>query len=302
MFGGPPFRAQFLLGYQGGKTYFLMRGDVPLGPSGIPMSPIPFTLFQIMGGLGYNFPVNAFKNASLENAQPDMKGSTLFMAGMRIGSSDAFTFTLDGTTTVKTSGEARMDFDAWILTSDHSGDGQFQGMFQFAGGSFDGRLWGGLDLMGGLIKFSLGTSEADAAFDLHFDTGGNWHFYAGKKDGPRIRAVILTNETDSYMMLGSDTGLAVGGAQQIYLGVGDGSVASAYVKGYMELGLQIAPGPRVSGDFGAGAEAGVCALGACASASVTASIHAEAPPLSITAHATVDLPWPLPSVSFTVHL
>jgi hypothetical protein len=35
---------------------------------------------------------------------------------------------------------------------------------------------------------------------------------------------------------------------------------------------------------------------------VTASIHAEAPPLSITAHATVDLPWPLPSVSFTVHL
>jgi hypothetical protein len=112
----------------------------------------------------------------------------------------------------------------------------------------------------------------------------------------------LTNETDSYMMLGSDTGLAVGGAQQIYLGVGDGSVASAYVKGYMELGLQIAPGPRVSGDFGAGAEAGVCALGACASASVTASIHAEAPPLSITAHATVDLPWPLPSVSFTVHL
>jgi len=302
MFGGPPFRAQFLLGYQGGKTYFLMRGDVPLGPSGIPMSPIPFTLFMISGGLGYNFPVNAFKNASLENAQPDMKGSTLFMAGMRIGSSDGFTFTLDGITTVKTSGEARMDFDAWILTSDHSGDGQFQGMFQFAGGSFDGRLWGGLDMMGGLIKFSLGTSENDAAFDLHFDTGGNWHFYAGKKDGPRIRAVILTAETDSYLMLGSDTGLAVGGAQGIYLGVGDGSVASAYVKAYLDFGLQIAPGPRVSGDFGAGAEAGVCALGACASASVTASIHAEAPPLSITAHATIDLPFPLPSVSFTVHL
>ncbi len=302
MFGGPPFRAQFLLGYQGGKTYFLMRGDVPLGPSGIPMSPIPFTLFQIMGGLGYNFPVNAFKNASLENAQPDMAGSTLFMAGMRIGSSDGFTFTLDGTTTVKTSGEARMDFDAWILTSDHSGDGQFQGMFQFAGGSFDGRLWGGLDMMGGLIKFSLGTSETDAAFDLHFDGGGNWHFYAGKKDGPRIRAVILTAETDSYMMLGSDTGLAVGGAQSIYLGIGDGSVASAYVKGYMDIGLQIAPGPRVSGDFAAGVEAGVCAFDTCVSASLTADIHAEAPPLSIVAHASLDLPWPLPSVSITVHM
>jgi len=32
MFGGPPFKTQFVLGYKGGKDYFLCRADIPWGP------------------------------------------------------------------------------------------------------------------------------------------------------------------------------------------------------------------------------------------------------------------------------
>ena len=302
MFGGPPLRTQLLIGYQGGKSFFLVRADIPLGESGIPLSPYPFAIFRISGGLGYNFPVNAFKSQSIANAQPDMSGTTIFMAGLRVGSEDGFAFTLDGEMTVKFSGQVRMDFRSWLLTADHSGDGQFQGMFQYAGGSFDGRLWGGLDLLGGLLQFSLGTSEDNAAVDLHFDDSGKWHLYAGRKEGPRIQAKLLTSSTDSYMMLGSEVGLAFGGTQNYYLGVGDGSVASAYVKSTMDVGVQFAPGPRLSGSFAASAEAGVCALGACVDGSVSADITITAPPLDIRARASLDLPWPLPSVSFSVHL
>jgi len=68
------------------------------------------------------------------------------------------------------------------------------------------------------------------------------------------------------------------------------------------VGVQFAPGPRLSGSFAASAEAGVCALGACVDGSVSADITITAPPLDIRARASLDLPWPLPSVSFSVHL
>jgi hypothetical protein len=302
MFGGPPVASQMLLGYQNGKSYFLFRGDIPLGPSGISMAPLPFSLYRLSGGLGYNFPVDSFYTMSLENAQPDMKGGMLFMAGMRMGSTDGgFAFTLDGITTIKTSGEASMKFDAWLLTSDHSGNGQFQGFLQYGNGNFDGKIWGGLSLLGGLIDFNLGNSAQNAALDLHFG-GGNWHLWAGKREGPRVRAKVLFGITDSYLMLGNETGLAVGGRHELNFSVGDGSVASAYVRGWMDVGVQIAPGPSVSGHFGAGAEAGVCALGACVDGSITADVTISAPPLKAKARAELDLPWPLPSVSFTVSL
>jgi hypothetical protein len=35
---------------------------------------------------------------------------------------------------------------------------------------------------------------------------------------------------------------------------------------------------------------------------VTAAVHAEALPVEVRAHATVEFPWPLPDVSFNVHM
>jgi hypothetical protein len=104
-------------------------------------------------------------------------------------------------------------------------------------------------------------------------------------------------------MLGSDVGLALGGAYNMtFADVGVSSIASAYVKGYMDIGLQVTPQPKVVGDFGAGASAGACAFEVCVSASVNAQVHVEAFPIDAYASAELDLPWPLPSVSFTVHL
>lgn len=302
LFGGPPVKGEFLLGYQGSNDYWLTRINIPLASSGVTLVPPFLNLYQIRGGLGYHMALSAFKDAgSLANAQPDMGQGSLFMVGMRVGSPDQFAYMLDGDFTVSPStAGGRMDFHAWLLSSQHSGNGNFQGFFQYAGGNFDGRLWGHLGMLNDAIAFDLGNSEGNAAIDLHF--GGGWYIYAGKKDGPRIKAKVLVNDTDSYLMLGSDVGLAVGGAQHMHLGVGSSSVASAYVDGYMDMGMQITPQPKVSGDFGAGAEAGVCVAGGCESMGVNAAVHAEALPVVVRAHATVEFPWPLPDVSFDVHM
>lgn len=302
MFGGPPFKTQFVLGYQGSKDYFLCRADIPLGPSGVVLYPELLMLYKIHGGFGYNFGLDAFKdNVSILNAQPDMKGNALFSAGMRVGSADSFAYMLDGTLTISTAGAARMDYDAWLLTTDHDGQGQFKGWFQYANKSFDGKLWGGLNMLGGLVQFSLGNSEANAAVDLHM-ASDSWHIYAGQKNGQRIKAKVITSESDSYLMLGSKEGFAIGGAQNYYLGVGDSSVASAYAKAYLDMGLQVTPQPKIIGDFGAGMSAGVCVFGVCVSGGVNAAVHAEALPVNVRASCNLDLPFPLSDVDFTVHM
>lgn len=304
MFGGPPVKGEFLLGYQGSDDFWLTRINIPLGNDGVPLYPPYLKLYQVRGGLGYNMALDAFKDAgTLENAKSAIGGGVLFMAGLRVGTYDKFAVMLDGDFTVAPGqGGGRMDFHAWLLKTQQTGNGDFKGYFQYAGGNFDGRLWGHLGLLGDAIAIDMGNSESNAAVDLHI-SGGDWHLYAGKKEGPRIKATVLSVAgADSYMMLGSDIGLLIGGAQNLYLGVGASGVASAYVKGYMDMSLQITPQPHAIGDFGAGAEAGVCVAGACESMGVTAAVHAEALPVDVRAHATVEFPWPLPDVSFDVHM
>lgn len=302
MFGGPPFKTQFVLGYKGNKDYFLCRADIPLGPTGQVLVPELLTLYRIHGGLGYNFGIDAIEGAmGILDAQPDMKGNAIFSAGMRVGSSDGFIYMLDGTMTISTAAAARMKYDAWLLTHDHGGKGQFEGWIQYGSGNFDGKMWGGLNMLGGLVQFSLGNSEANAAVDMHLGSD-SWHIYAGQRNGARIKAKVITSESDSYMMLGSQEGLAIGGAQNYYLGVGDSSVASAYAKAYLDMGLQVTPQPKIIGDFGAGMSAGVCVFGVCVSGGVNAAVHAEALPVNVRATANLDLPWPLDDVTFSVHM
>ncbi|BCB28041.1 hypothetical protein SKTS_29270 [Sulfurimicrobium lacus] len=303
MFGGPPIKGEFLLGYEGSTDYWLTRLEIPLGASGVSLSPVPLTLYRVRGGLGYHVTGDSLQGGKpIGQAAFSSSADTSFMVGMRVGSSDKFTVMMDGDFTVTTgaSAGARMDFRAWLLKASQSGDGDFTGFFKYGGGNFDGRLWGNLDMLSGAIRFDLGNGENNAAVDLHVG-GGSWHVYAGKNTGPRIRGHILIQDADSYLMLGSDTGLAVGGAQQVYLGVGASSVASAYVKGYMDMGLQITTQPKVAGDFAAGVEAGACIVGGCYDAGVTAAVHAEAFPVDVRAKAKIEIPL-APDVSFTVHL
>lgn len=304
--GGPPVTAQFRLGYANGHDYWLARAIIGLGDTGIPIVPVPpvMNLYSISGGMGHNFPLTAFTDTGdLKAASPVFDNSFLFMAGMRVGMPDHFTYTVDGDLTIKATGQdagARMDFHAWLLKPADNGNGDFQGYFQYAGGNFDGRLWGGLSFMNGLASMSLGTSANNAAVDMHFGNGP-WHIDAGKKEGPRIDGHFLVSDAQMYMDL-SDQGLSLGGGVSIDLDVGDDSVASAYVRGSIDAGVTITPQPHISGDFSANASAGVCVAGACVSGSVSAQIHAEALPLEMDASASLGLPWPLGSVSFSVHL
>jgi hypothetical protein len=305
--GGPPVKGEFRLGYQGGHDYWITRVTIGLGDEGVPIIPAPpiMNLYAIRGGLGHNFPLAAFKDAdSLDTLSPVIDGSFLFMAGLRVGMPDQFTYMLDGDLTIKASGQdagARMDFHAWLLKSDQSGNGDFQGYFQYAANNFDGRLWGHLDFINGAAYLDLGNSENNAAIDMHFG-GGSWHIDAGKKQGPRIHGHFLIADADCYLMLGSDVGLALGGSEHVELDVGDDSVASAYVRADMDMGLQITPQPHVIGDFSASAGAGVCVAGVCVSDDVTAQVHVEAMPVDIRATASLPLPWPLSDITFTVHL
>ncbi len=288
MFGGPPIKAEFLLGYENGKSFWLTRAEYPLGPSGTPLVPPVLNLYMVRGGLGYNFPITAFKNAaSIKDAQPDFSGNFMFMAGMRVGSPDSgFVFTLDGDLTISPSVGARMDFHAWLLKNQHNGNGDFAGYFQWANGDFDGKLWGGLDLLDGVVKFDLGSSEATAAVALHFGSG-DWYINAGAKAGPRIKATIMTiGNVDSYLML-SNKGLEIGGSMSIYLGCSIG-----HVKGWADAGLGITPAPAIFGHANAGLQAEVCAFGACVGTGVTAGINFSAPPVSIGCHACVEIPIP----------
>jgi hypothetical protein len=302
--GGPSVSAQFRLGYGNGHDYWLTRATVSLGDTGVILVPPVMNLYQIFGGIGHNFPLNAFTDTGdLNAASPVYDNSLLFYAGMQVGMPDRFTYTLDGQLTIKATGQdagARMDFKAWLLKPPDNGNGDFQGYFQYAGGNFDGRLWGQLNFMDGLASLSLGNSANNAAVDLHFGNGP-WHIDAGKQEGPRIQGHFLFSDANMYVML-SDQGLAIGGGTSVDLEVGDSSVASAYAKGSVDAGLAITPQPHISGDFSANVSAGVCVDSVCVSDWVSAQIHAEALPLEIDASASIGLPWPLGSVSFSVHL
>ncbi len=305
--GGPPITGEFRLGYQGGHDYWLTRVSYTLSPTGIPLIAVPpvMNLYRVQGGLGHNFPINAFEDTgSLSAATPVFDGSFLFMAGLRVGMPDQFTYTLDGDLTIKAGGQdagARLDFHSWLLKLADNGNGDFQGYLQYAGSNFDGRLWGHLNFLGGIASVDMGNSASNAAVDIHVGPSGPWHIDAGKPQGPRIDGHLLVTDANMYVML-SDAGLAVGGSESISLNVGDDSVASAYINGSEDVGLAVTPQPHISGDYSANVNAGVCVDGVCVSAGVAAQIHAEALPLEMNASASIGLPWPLGSVSFSVHL
>lgn len=287
LFGGPPIKAEFLLGYKGNNDYWLTRASIPLGHSGIPIAPPFLSLYMIRGGLGYNFPIDAFKNAaSLETAVPDMKGDYIFMAGMRVGAPSKFPYMLDGDFTVRKSGAARMDYHAWLMTTNYSGQGSFHGYFQYASGNFDGMLAGKLSLFGDAIYVE---APANAA-TLHFG-GGNWHIHAGKKDGPRLKAHMLIRDTTGYFMIGNE-GVSIGGGMSSDLKAEAGPL-SGHVYGSYDIGVAAAPGPHVSGYAKGKMGSELCAYDVCIGPSLSAKIDVEAMPISIKTHACVVIPIPL---------
>jgi len=204
--------ADFMLGYQNGKDYWLTRVAVPLGPSGITLYAPYVSLYRLEGGLGHNIPIDAFSYATnISNLPPSIDGSYLFMAGARLGDSEGgFVYTFDGNLTIKTTGPDagfRVNIQAWLLTSDHSGQGQFQGFIQYAGSSFDAGLWGEYHILGDQVW----VKAPQNACSVHFGPDG-WHIYAGQNvEGLKLQAHLLVTDCYGYLMLDS-SGFRVGGS------------------------------------------------------------------------------------------
>ncbi|MGO9084695.1 MAG: hypothetical protein ACLQBK_05665 [Candidatus Sulfotelmatobacter sp.] len=307
--GGPAITGEFRLGYQGGHDYWLTRVGVTL-PSGVPVAP-DLSLFKVQGGMGHNFPISAFEHVgTLSGETPTMDGSFLFMAGMRIGTSDEFTCTVEGDLTIEAGGSnagARMDFHSWILKQADNSNGDFSGYFQYAGSNFDGRMWGHLNFMNNAAYVDLGSGPNDAAIDFHFGPSGPWHIDFGKQQGPRIHGHLLVSDADMYMMLSSSS-LSLGGGEYFDLEAGAGGI-SGYIKGGMDVGLTVTSQPHISGDFSASVEAGACvsvsvpldgSITGCVHVGVSAQVHAEFAPLDVHASATVGTP--IGDVTVNVHL
>jgi PKD repeat protein len=289
---GGKILAIFKLGYKNGKSYFLNFANIPV--TAIPLSPIPLAIYGFQGGFGYNFPTTAFEVSNIEDAEPDMKGTVSFCAGLTFGTADGGNvLKMSGRMALGSDGVAFMEFyDVSILGIKSN----FGALFKYAAKVFDGRIFGDMDLYNGLVNFSLGT-KSDPAMGFTFG-GGGWLMYAGKKEGPRVKATIWNVAgADSYFMMGGDVGLVVGGSIYTEMSA-DVWIASAYVKGWLDMGLQVTPPPgkiRFIGDFAAGVEAGGCVdvelFEGCVKMSVTAAVHAEAPdPTLLQACVTISFP------------
>lgn len=307
MFGGPPVKAQFLLGYQGGSDYWLFRADVPLSPAGVPVVPGVLNLYQLGGGMGYHIKLNSPSDtADIHHVSFDPSTDLTFIADMQMGSADGgSTYYLDGEFTIFTGQNSggRLTYKAWLLSTNHDpGKQTLDGFFQYAGDNFDGGMEGQLSLTDAIYVRVPGPNFGGGStygISMHAG-GGTWYVYVGRKEGPRIQLHLLVADADGYVML-DNNGLDVGGGTDIDLDIGDDSVASAFARGHVEIEVAITPQPHVSGNFDANLDVGACISGECVSDNVDAAVHAEAMPLDLDATATIGMPWPIPDLTVHVH-
>ena len=288
--------ADFMLGYQGGKDYWLTRVAVPLGPSGITLYAPFVSLYRLEGGLGHNISIDAFSYATnISNLTAQIDDSYLFMAGARLGdSAGGFVYTFDGNLTVKTTGPDagfRINIQAWLLTADHTGAGQFQGFIQYAGSSFDAGLWGEYHILGDAVW----VKAPENACSVHFGPDG-WHIYAGQNvDGLKLQAHLLVTDCYGYLMLDSN-GFRVGGSMEASLHFGGslwgfGAHVNLDISQAAEISVLTDP-LQVRGDYwvnvavDAGIDTPVGCL--CISPSVGLHVWASALPVSVCGEANIN--------------
>jgi hypothetical protein len=204
-------RAGFLYGHDSSGYYWLAKATLPLGPSGIPLSPVPLAIYGIGGGIAYGVPVSAF-DVPLKDVKPSHDGSYLFSAQIQIGTNDGgFTVFGDGRLTIKTGGGAgvRFDLKAWVLKSNHTGGSDGEMCMQYAGGAFDAGLAAHFDVMGGLLAVSA-PSGADvcttSAVSIHFGAGADWYIWFGTKATPISVTVLFVSSGGWLTIDGSGVG------------------------------------------------------------------------------------------------
>jgi hypothetical protein len=278
MFGGPPVSGQFVLGYVGSSDYWLAKAMLDLGPSGVPVVPPVINLYKIGGGLGYNVALSSFQDPDLTHATPVNDGNLVFDASLLVGSPDHTTFGLSGDFAIKPGGQdpgGRMDYHAWLLNPDWSGQSPFWGHFSYSGGVFDGTLNAHLSLLDDQVAL-------DAINDaIHMHVGaGIWYFHLGTQANPVNGHVFFANG-QAWADLGSD-GFMLGLIARLDLTAGDCGGACAYIHDDWQLGASITPSPLAfSASASENFNLGACAGGFCLGANASAGVSLGLPPPSL---------------------
>jgi hypothetical protein len=313
LFGVSGIKGSFKLGYgPTGDDYWIALVNPDLPP--VPIFDPFLTLYAIGGGMGHNVSMDAFSAPSVKNVGYKANGGTLFNANVTAGSSDDFTYVAKGavTFTVGSGAGARFDLGggAQLPPTGQQGTllggmGHFGGSIQYANHNFDADFGASMNLLAGVVKMG-----GDA--NLHYGNKA-FHLNIGTNTAPISGTVMGISGGTAYLMVGNDSDpnntpgplvISAGGGEFFDFEIGDDSVASAYVKANIDVGMTLQDNPplKLSAQFNAGASAGVCVADVCDSASVNAIVTASAPPLKMTAEASIDLGLLLGSVDFTVSL
>ncbi len=246
-----------------------------LGPTGIPLDPLPISLYKVGGGMGYNVPVSAFQNSDLTTVVPSDDGTYEFDASLLVGSADHATVGLLGNFTVKPGGQdpgGRMDYHAWLLDPNWTGQSPIYGYFSYSGGAFDGTLNGQLSLLNDQVAL---TATNDA---IHMHVGGGlWYYHLGTQNNP-IDGRVFFEHGQAWADLGSD-GFMLGLLAQIDLDAGDCGDACAYIHDQLQLNANITPVPLAfSAKSQENFNVGGCVGGQCLNANESTSVALGLPP------------------------
>lgn len=275
MFGGPPVSGQFVLGYVGADDYWLAKAVLDLGPTGVQIVPPVLNLYQVGGGMGYNVTLDSFKNSDLTHATPQDDGTLLFDATLLVGSPDHTTFGLSGDFVIKPGGQdpgGRMDYHAWLLDPNWSGQSPIYGYFSYSGGNFDGTLNANLSLLNDQVAI-------DATHDaIHMHVGsGQWYYHVGTQSNP-LNGHLFFAKGQAWADLGSD-GFGLGLIARLDLDAGNCGSACAYIHDDWLVTAAITPSPlSFSAQAGENFNLGACADGFCINANASADVTIGLPP------------------------
>ncbi|MFZ1098721.1 MAG: hypothetical protein WAN26_04870 [Steroidobacteraceae bacterium] len=275
MFGGPPVSGQFVLGYVGSDDYWLARALLDLGPTGVVVVPLIINLYKIGGGMGYNVSLASFQYQDLTQAQPQDDGTLLFDATLLIGSPDHTSFGLNGDFVIKPGGQdpgGRMDYHAWLLDPDWSGQSPIWGHFSFSGGMFDGTLNAQFNELGGQVAIDA----LNDAIHMHVG-GGQWYFHLGTQSNP-LNGQLFFYHGQTWADIGSD-GFGLGLIARLDLDAGDCSSACGYIHDDWMVMAAISLSPVSFSTSGSESfSLGACAAGFCINANASASVALSLPP------------------------
>jgi hypothetical protein len=199
----------------------------------------------------------------------------LFDATILVGSPDHTTFGLLGDFVIKPGGQdpgGRMDYHAWLLDPNWSGNSPIYGYFSYAGGVFDGTL----NAQFSVLDNQVGLDATNNAIHMHVG-GGQWYYHFGTQANP-LNGHIFAYKGQAWADLGSD-GFGLGLISRLDVKVGDCGSACAYINDDWTLIAAITPSPLA---FSASAndnfDLGACADGFCLGANASASMSLSLPP------------------------